>query len=253
MNPSQPQIRVKDLRVSYANREVIHGISFEVPKNEIFAIIGPAQSGKSSLLRCFNRTLEFVANAKATGLVEVEAENVARVRNVYELRRKIGMVAPLPVGLPLSIYDNVAFAPRASGIRDRRELDALVQQCLVQAALWDEVKDVLHRPGTALSGGQQQRLCIARTIVVEPELLLMDEPCSAIDPIGTAKVEELINELKTEYSIVIVTHNMQQAARVSDNTAFLYLGRLIEFGPTERLFTTPSKKETEDYITGRFG
>jgi phosphate transport system ATP-binding protein len=254
MNSLQPQIRVQDLRVAYANREVIHGISFEVPKNEIFAVIGPAQSGKSSLLRCFNRTLEFVANAKSSGRVEIEGQAVAKVRNVYELRRKIGMVAPLPVGLPLSIYDNVAFAPRAAGMRDKHELDQLVQKCLEQAALWAEVKDRLNSLGTKLSGGQQQRLTIARALSHQPSILCLDEFSIAIDPVTTMRIEDVLKELKKELTIVLVTNLVQQARRLADKTMFLWNGEIVELDTTEKMFSeSPASQQTYDYVHGIFG
>jgi phosphate transport system ATP-binding protein len=232
---------------------VLDDISLEVPAHQIFGIIGPATSGKTTLLKCINRTIDFVPNVRITGEVTINGEDVFRVKNVYELRRRIGMVFPLPVGLPLSVYDNVAYAPRMAGMRDRATLDELVERCLRQAALWDEVKDRLHEPGTALSGGQQQRLCIARAIAVDPEVILMDEPCSALDPIATARIEELIYELRGRYAIAIVTHNMQQAARVSQRTAFFHLGELVEYGATADIFTNPRQQRTSDYITGRYG
>jgi phosphate transport system ATP-binding protein len=249
----QPAIEVSELRLSYGTREVIHGLSFAVERHEILAVIGPAQSGKTSLLRCINRTIEFVSGTTVSGSIRVFGQDVGRVKNVYELRRRIGMVAPLPVGLPLTIYDNVAFAPRCAGLTRKGALDELVEKCLRQAALWDEVKDVLKHSGSSLSGGQQQRLCIARALALEPEVLLMDEPCSALDPIATARIEELIHELRERYTIAIVTHNMQQAARVADFTAFFYQGELIEVDRTDALFTHPKNRRTEDYITGRFG
>jgi len=254
MTSSQPQIRVQDLRVSYGPKEVIHGISFEVPKNEIFAVIGPAQSGKSSLLRCLNRTLEFVASARAHGLVEVEGENVQHVRNVYELRRKVGMVAPLPVGLPLSIYDNVAFAPRASGMRDKSELDELVQKCLEQAALWDEVKDRLNSLGTKLSGGQQQRLTIARALSHQPSILCLDEFSIAIDPVTTMRIEDVLKELKNELTIILVTNLVQQARRLADKTMFLWNGDIVEVDVSDKIFSEdPASQKTYDYVHGIFG
>ena len=247
------QIVVQDLRLAYGHKEVLHGISFDIRQNEIFGVIGPAQSGKTSLLRCLNRTIDFTPDTRVSGSVLVDGEDVRQTRNVFALRRKIGMVAPLPVGLPMSIYDNVAFAPRCAGMSRKSELDGIVEQCLRQAALWDEVKDRLNTSGLGLSGGQQQRLCIARAIAVEPEVILMDEPCSALDPVATAKVEELIQDLRTRYTIVIVTHNMQQAARISDFAAFFYIGELIEFDTTTKIFTNPAHRQTEDYVTGRFG
>ena len=248
-----PKLNVDSLRAWYGSDEVIHGISFDVRENEIFGIIGPAQSGKTTLLKIINRTLEFTTGSRMGGLVEMDGQDVYHIKDVYGYRRRVGMVAPLPVGLPLSIYDNVAFAPRSFGMEDKKELDALVQKCLEQAALWDEVKDRLNDSALRLSGGQQQRLCIARAVAVEPEVLLMDEPCSALDPLATARIEELMVSLKEKYTIVVVTHNMQQAARISDYTGFLLLGELIEFGQTEKLFTRPADSRTEDYITGRFG
>jgi len=254
MDSPQPQIRVRDLRVSYANREVIHGISFDVPKNEIFAVIGPAQSGKSSLLRCLNRTLEFVVNSRFSGLVEVEGEDVTKVRSVYELRRRIGMVAPLPVGLPLSIYDNVAFAPRAAGMRDKNDIDQLVQRCLEQAALWDEVKGRLDSLGTKLSGGQQQRLTIARALSHEPSILCLDEFSIAIDPVTTMRIEDVLKGLKKDLTIVLVTNLVQQARRLADKTMFLWNGEIVELDTTEKIFSEDSaNQQTYDYVHGIFG
>ena len=240
--------------MSYANREVIHGISFDVPKNEIFAVIGPAQSGKSSLLRCLNRTLEFVVNSRFSGLVEVEGEDVTKVRSVYELRRQIGMVAPLPVGLPLSIYDNVAFAPRAAGMRDKNDIDQLVHKCLEQAALWDEVKDRLDSLGTKLSGGQQQRLTIARALSHEPSILCLDEFSIAIDPVTTMRIEDVLKGLKKDLTIVLVTNLVQQARRLADKTMFLWNGEIVELDTTERIFSEDSSnQQTYDYVHGIFG
>jgi phosphate transport system ATP-binding protein len=254
MNSPKPQIRVQDLRVSYAKKEVIHGISFEVPANEIFAVIGPAQSGKSSLLRCLNRTLEFVTTSRASGLVEVEGQDVAKVRSVYELRRKIGMVAPLPVGLPLSIYDNVAFAPRAAGMHDKADLDRLVQKCLEQAALWDEVKDRLKSLGTKLSGGQQQRLTIARALSHQPSILCLDEFSIAIDPVTTMRIEDVLKELKKELTVILVTNLVQQARRLADRTMFLWNGEIVELDTTEKMFSEyPASQQTYDYVHGIFG
>lgn len=251
-------VEIANLRVRYGRREALKDVTLEARRNEILGVIGPAQSGKTTLLKTINRTIDDVPGAVVTGTVKVDGQDVRQVKDVFALRRKIGMVAPLPVGLPLSIFDNVAFAPRMAGIRDRRELDERVERCLRQAALWDEVKDKPARPATELSGGQQQRLCIARALAVEPEVLLMDEPCSALDPVATLKIEDLMRELAREYTIVIVTHNMQQAARVSDYTAVMMMaedraGEMIEFGPTREVFTYPKDKRTEDYITGRFG
>jgi phosphate transport system ATP-binding protein len=248
------KIAVKDLHLSYAGKEVIHGISFDVAQNEIFAIIGPAQSGKSSLLRCLNRTIEFVAGAKMTGRVEIDGHDVETVRNVYELRRKVGMVAPLPVGLPLSIYDNVAFAPRAAGYREKAGLDALVERCLRQAALWDEVKDRLHSLGTKLSGGQQQRLTIARALSHEPEILCLDEFSIAIDPVTTMRIEDVLKELKQHMTIVLVTNLVQQARRLASRTMFLWNGEIVEVGSNDVVFSSkPQSQKTYDYVNGIFG
>jgi phosphate transport system ATP-binding protein len=250
----QPKIEVKDLRLSYAGKEVIHGISFEVRPNEIFAVIGPAQSGKTSLLRCINRTIEFTAGTKVSGLIKVDGEDVRRVRNVYELRRKIGMVAPLPVGLPLSIYDNVAFAPRAAGLRARSELDALVERCLRQAALWDEVKDRLDSLGTKLSGGQQQRLTIARALSHQPDILCLDEFSIAIDPVTTMRIEDVLKELRKEITIILVTNLVQQARRLADRTMFLWNGEVVELGTNEVVFSdSPRSRKTYEYVNGIFG
>ena len=251
---THPLIRVQDLKVRYGHREVVHGISFDVQKNEIFAIIGPAQSGKSSILKCLNRTLEFIADAKMSGLVEVDGVDVKKVHNVYELRREIGMVAPLPVGLPLSIFDNVAFAPRASGLRDKHELDALVQRCLEQAALWDEVKDRLNSLGTKLSGGQQQRLTIARALSHQPSILCLDEFSIAIDPVTTMRIEDVLKELKAELTVVLVTNLVQQARRLADRTMFVWNGEVVELGPTDAIFSEqPQSQKTYDYVHGIFG
>jgi phosphate transport system ATP-binding protein len=249
-----PKIVVRDLKLRYGEQEVIHGISFDVLPNEIFAIIGPAQSGKSSLLRCLNRTIDFVADAKVSGSVTIDGQNVASLRNVYELRRKVGMVAPLPVGLPLSIYDNVAFAPRAAGLREKAELDALVERCLRQAALWDEVKDRLHTLGTKLSGGQQQRLTIARALSHEPEVLCLDEFSIAIDPVTTMRIEDVLKELKQKMTIVLVTNLVQQARRLASHTMFLWNGEVVEAGTTDLMFSDkPKNQKTYDYVNGIFG
>jgi phosphate transport system ATP-binding protein len=254
VNSLPVKIRIKDLRVSYGGKEVVHGISFDVHANEIFAIIGPAQSGKSSLLRCLNRTLEFTPKAHATGDVEVDGENVRDVSNVYDLRRKVGMVAPLPVGLPLSIYDNVAFAPRTAGMRDKQELDALVQRCLEQAALWDEVKDRLDSLGTKLSGGQQQRLTIARALSHQPSILCLDEFSIAIDPVTTMRIEDVIKELKKEMTVVLVTNLVQQARRLAERTLFLCDGKVVELDRSEVIFSEkPGQQKTYDYVHGIFG
>jgi phosphate transport system ATP-binding protein len=249
-----PKIAVKDLRLSYAGKEVIHGISFSVPANEIFGIIGPAQSGKTSLLRCLNRTIELSPGARVTGSIQVDGSEVKKLRNVYQLRRKVGMVAPLPVGLPLSIYDNVAFAPRAAGLRDRQELDVLVERCLRQAALWDEVKDRLDSLGTKLSGGQQQRLTIARALSHEPEILCLDEFSIAIDPVTTMRIEDVLKELKKSMTIILVTNLVQQARRLASQTMFLWNGEIIELDRSEVIFSdTPSNRKTYEYVNGIFG
>ncbi len=247
-------IEVEDLRLAYAGREVLHGISFDLYRNEILGIIGPAQSGKSSLLRCLNRTIDFEACAVVSGSVRLDGEDVRRVKDVFTLRRKIGMVAPLPVGLPLSIYDNVAFAPRSAGLRSRGDLDAIVEKCLRQAALWDEVKDRLTSLGTALSGGQQQRLTIARALSHQPEILCLDEFSIAIDPVTTMRIEDVLKELRREITIVLVTNLVQQARRLADRTAFFNAGRLVEIDRNEVIFSDqPASRETYEYVNGIFG
>jgi phosphate transport system ATP-binding protein len=247
-------VEVKDLRLCYGEREVIHGISFDVYRHEILSVIGPAQSGKTSLLRCINRTIEFVGNAKVSGTIRVDGEDVRAMKNVYELRRKIGMVAPLPVGLPLTIYDNVAFAPRAAGLRDRSVLDELVEKCLRQAALWDEVKDRLSTLGTRLSGGQQQRLTIARALSHQPKVLCLDEFSIAIDPVTTMRIEDVLKELRTQMTIVLVTNLVQQARRLSDRTMFLWNGEIIELDRSDVVFSSqPKSRKTYEYVHGIFG
>jgi phosphate transport system ATP-binding protein len=251
---SDKTIVVQDLRLAYGTREVIHGISFDVGRNEIFAIIGPAQSGKTSLLRCINRTIDFVADATMTGTLLFEGEDVRGTRDVFALRRKIGMVAPLPVGLPLSIYENVAFAPRCAGMNDRQELDGLVERCLRQAALWDEVKDRLGSLGTALSGGQQQRLTIARALSHQPDVLCLDEFSIAIDPVTTMRIEDVLKELSREITIVLVTNLVQQARRLAKRTMFMWKGEIVELGATEVVFSeAPADRRTYDYVHGIFG
>ncbi|HVN75941.1 MAG TPA: ATP-binding cassette domain-containing protein [Thermoanaerobaculaceae bacterium] len=251
---SGPAIAAEDLRLSYGTREVIHGISFEVPRNEIFAIIGPAQSGKTSLLRCLNRTIDFTLGAAFSGRVVVDGVDVHRVRDVYALRRKVGMVAPLPVGLPLSIYDNVAFAPRAAGLSRRAGLDAIVERCLRQAALWDEVKDRLNGLGTALSGGQQQRLTIARALSHQPEILCLDEFSIAIDPVTTMRIEDVLRQLQSEITIVLVTNLVQQARRLAGRTMFMWNGEIVELDRSEVVFSEhPGQRRTHDYVHGVFG
>ncbi len=248
------KIEVADLRLAYDSKEVIHGISFEVKSNEILGVIGPAQSGKTSLLRCLNRTIDFSASARVTGEVRVDGEDVRRTRDIFALRRKIGMVAPLPVGLPLSIYENVAFAPRCAGLRSKQDLDPIVERCLRQAALWDEVKDRLGSLGTALSGGQQQRLTIARALSHQPEVLCLDEFSIAIDPVTTMRIEDVLKELRREVTIILVTNLTQQARRLADRTMFLCNGEIVEIDRTEVLFSgKPKSNRTQDYIDGVFG
>lgn len=247
-------LKVNDLSLYYGSKQALIKVNMRIPLKRVTAYIGPSGCGKSTLLRCFNRMNDLVDGTRIEGEILLEGENIYHPSiNVAELRRRVGMVFQKPNPFPKSIYENVAYGLRLQGINSRRILDEVVEKSLKGAALWDEVKDRLHDNALGLSGGQQQRLVIARAIAIEPEVLLLDEPASALDPISTLKIEELINELKSDYTIIIVTHNMQQAARVSDYTAFMYLGELIEFGDTSTLFTNPSKKQTEDYITGRYG
>ncbi|TSE35277.1 phosphate ABC transporter ATP-binding protein PstB [Tepidimonas charontis] len=247
-------LEVKRLNLWYGDKHALHDISMTIPKGQVVAFIGPSGCGKSTLLRCFNRMNDLVDNCRIEGEILHEGVNIYdRSVNVAQLRRRIGMVFQKPNPFPKSIYENVAYGLRLLGVKKKSYIDEVVEKSLRGAALWDEVKDRLDANGLSLSGGQQQRLVIARAIALEPDVLLLDEPCSALDPISTAKIEELLIELKSKYTIVIVTHNMQQAARVSDYTAYMYLGELIEYSPTRELFMTPRRKETEDYITGRFG
>ena len=247
-------IKVRDLKLYYSENEALHGIDLDIPKNKVSAFIGPSGCGKSTLLRCFNRMNDLVDNVRIEGSISIDGSNIYDPKvNVADLRRRVGMVFQKPNPFPKSIYENVAYGLRIQGVNSRRRLDEAVEKALKGAALWDEVKDRLQSSAMGLSGGQQQRLVIARAIAIEPEVLLLDEPASALDPISTLKIEELIYELKDTYTILIVTHNMQQAARVSDYTAFLYMGDLIEFDATNTIFTNPRKKKTEDYITGRYG
>ncbi|OUR72481.1 phosphate ABC transporter ATP-binding protein [Methylophaga sp. 41_12_T18] len=247
-------IEVKDFNLYYGDKQALHGINMTIPKNRVTAFIGPSGCGKSTLLRCFNRMNDLIDSVRVEGEMLLEGDNLnAPSVNVADLRRQVGMVFQKPNPFPKSIYENVAYGLRLQGVNDRLTLDSVVEKSLKGAALWDEVKDRLQESAMGMSGGQQQRLVIARAIAIEPEVLLLDEPASALDPLSTLKIEELIYELKDKYTIVIVTHNMQQAARVSDYTAFMYMGELIEFGATDELFTNPSKKQTEDYITGRYG
>ena len=250
------KLEVHNLRAFFNQVEVIHDVSLNFDENRVTAMIGPSGCGKSTLVRCINRMHEVVAGATCTGRVLLDGNDIyAPEVDPVQVRRRIGMVFQKPTPFPtMSIEDNVAAGLKLNGIAvSRADRDRLIEKSLRQAALWYEVRDHLKRPGAGLSGGQQQRLCVARAIAVDPEILLMDEPCSALDPISTARIEELLLELKSDYTIVIVTHNMQQAARCSDYTAFMYTGNLIEFGETKQIFTTPTKRETEDYITGRFG
>ena len=248
-----PHIEFKNVTVRYGNDVALDNISYSVPKNSILGVIGPANSGKTTMLKCINRTIEFEGSAKVDGQVEVDGDNVAAMRNVYELRRRIGMVFPLPVGLPLSTYENVAYAPRRVGMHDRHQLDELVERCLKQAMLWDEVKDRLHSLGTKLSGGQQQRLTLARALSHRPEILCLDEFSIAIDPVTTMKIEDVLLELKNEMTIVLVTNLTQQAHRLADTTMFLNASKLVEIGETEKIFSEPDDPLTYKYVTGGFG
>ena len=248
------EIEVQGLRLAYDSKEVLHGITFDVYRHEILAVIGPAQSGKTSMLRCLNRTIDFTTSAAVSGTVRVAGEDVRRTRDIFALRRKIGMVAPLPTGLPLTIYDNVAFAPRCSGLSRRADLDPIVERCLRQAALWDEVKDRLGNLGTALSGGQQQRLTIARALSHQPEILCLDEFSIAIDPVTTMRIEDVLKELRREITIVLVTNLTQQARRLSDRTMFLWDGEIVELDRTGVIFSgSPKSGRTRDYVNGVFG
>ena len=247
-------ITVEDLNLWYGSTQALHHVSMEIPEKSITALIGPSGCGKSTFLKTLDRMNDLVPGVRIEGTVRYDGRDIfAPDVDVNELRRQVGMVFQKPNPFPMSIYDNVAYGPRTHGVRNRAKLDEIVEQSLRSAAIWDEVKDRLKKTALGLSGGQQQRLCIARALAVEPQVLLMDEPTSALDPISTSKIEELAIELKKRYTIVIVTHNMQQALRISDRTAFFLLGELIEYDDTERMFSTPSQKKTEDYITGRFG
>ncbi len=255
----ETKLRSSDVNLFYGKFQALRDISLDVPARAVTAIIGPSGCGKSSYLRLFNRMNDLIVDARVTGRVEVDGHDIyEKDVDVVDVRRRVGMVFQRPNPFPMSIFENVAFGPRRHGMRNQAELATIVERSLRQAALWDEVKDKLQQSGLALSGGQQQRLCIARVLAVEPEVILMDEPCSALDPVATLKIEDLMRILCTDYTIIIVTHNMQQAARVSDMTAFFMMepdraGVLVESGPTSQLFTNPSVKVTEDYITGRFG
>ena len=252
--PTPRLIEFKDVSLFYGAAKALKNISFQISEKVVTALIGPSGCGKSTLIRCINRMNDLIDNVRIEGEVYIGGQNIYGADvDVIELRKRVGMVFQKSNPFPKSIYDNVAYGLRLQGIKARSELDGLIEQSLRHAALWDEVKDRLHTTGLGLSGGQQQRLCIARAIAIKPEIILMDEPASALDPIATGRIEELILQLKKDFTIVIVTHNMQQAARMSDDTAFFYLGELVEFGPTARIFTSPAKKQTEDYVTGRFG
>lgn len=245
---------ISDLNLFYGDFQALKGISLDIEKNKVTALIGPSGCGKSTFLRCLNRMNDLIETCKIDGDVEFHKENIyGHGFDVINLRTRVGMVFQKPNPFPMTIYDNIAYGPRCQGLKDKIQLDEIVEKSLKQAALWDEVKDRLKDTAMGLSGGQQQRLCIARAISMEPEVILMDEPTSALDPIATLKIEELINDLKQNYTIVIVTHSMQQAARISDYTAFFLMGELIENDSTDKIFTQPTHKQTEDYITGRFG
>ena len=249
-----PKMRLRDVEVFYGENQAIHRVSLDIAPNQIIAMIGPSGCGKSTFLRCLNRMNDTIEGCRVSGTLQLDGEDMYDpALDVVQLRARVGMVFQKPNPFPKSIYENVAYGLRLHGVNNRAQLDEAVEKSLKGAALWDEVKDRLNSSGLSLSGGQQQRLVIARAIALEPEVLLLDEPCSALDPIATAKIEELLHELKTRFTIVIVTHNMQQAARVSDFTAYMYIGNLIEYSPTDQLFTKPARRETEDYITGRFG
>ena len=248
------KLEVRNLNLYYGEKQALHDVSMDVPEKKVTAFIGPSGCGKSTLLRCFNRMNDLVDGVRIDGSICLSGQDIYKPEvDVAELRRQVGMVFQKPNPFPKSIYENVAYGLRLQGIKKRHVLDERVEWALKSAAIWDEAKDRLHDNAMGLSGGQQQRLVIARAIAIEPEVLLLDEPASALDPISTLKIEELIYELKSDYTILIVTHNMQQAARVSDYTAFMYMGDLVEFGATDRLFTNPEQKQTEDYITGRYG
>ncbi len=246
-------IDFRDVSVHYGDKCALEGISMNIENNEIFAIVGPANSGKTTLLKSINRTIDFVPSARVDGLLSISGEDVRKIRNVHSLRRRIGMVFPLPVGLPLTIYENVAYAPRRAGIHDKDTLDELVQRCLTQAVLWDEVKERLNTLGTKLSGGQQQRLTLARALSHQPEILCLDEFSIAIDPVTTMKIENILLTLKQEMTIVLVTNLTQQARRVADHIAFINASQLVECGPTEQMFTHPEHEDTGRYLHGEFG
>ncbi|GAA0778629.1 phosphate ABC transporter ATP-binding protein PstB [Castellaniella ginsengisoli] len=252
--PERTKLAVRNLNFYYGSFHALRDINMDIEENKVTAFIGPSGCGKSTLLRTFNRMFELYPGQRAEGVIELDGEDLLNSRlDISLIRAKVGMVFQKPTPFPMSIYDNIAFGVRLFERLSKGEMDERVEWALTKAALWAEVKDKLGQSGNSLSGGQQQRLCIARGVAIKPEVLLLDEPCSALDPISTAKIEELIAELKSDYTVVIVTHNMQQAARCSDYTAYMYLGELMEFGPTDQVFIKPARKETEDYITGRFG
>ena len=250
---TQPKLQVKNCDLFYGDFQALKNINLSIAEKEITAFIGPSGCGKSTLLKSLNRMNDLVEGCKITGDFTLDGENIYKDMEITELRKRVGMVFQKPNLFPMSIYDNIAYGPRTHGIKKKADLDEIVETTLRQASVWDETKDRLKKSALGMSGGQQQRLCIARALAVEPKILLMDEPTSALDPISTSKIEELASELKEKYTIVIVTHNMQQAVRISDQTAFFLLGDLIEYGNTEKMFATPEDKRTEDYITGRFG
>ena len=248
------KIQVRDLNLYYGQNHALHGVNMDIKENSVTALIGPSGCGKSTFLKCINRMNDLVDNVRIEGSIEIDGENIyAPSVDTTVLRKKVGMVFQQPNPFPMSIYDNIAYGPRIHGIKNKAKLDEIVETSLKGAAIWDEIKDRLKKSALGLSGGQQQRLCIARALAVKPEVLLMDEPTSALDPISTLKVEELMAELKKNYTVAIVTHNMQQATRISDNTAFFLVGEMVEMNKTEELFSRPMDKRTEDYITGRFG
>lgn len=253
-NRENIKIEIANLDLFYDDFHALHNINLDIQKNRITAFIGPSGCGKSTLLKSINRMNDMVENCKITGELKIDGENILNKKiDVNELRKKVGMVFQQPNPFPMCIYDNVAYGPRVHGIKDKKRLDQLVEESLRGAAIWDEVKDRLKKSALSLSGGQQQRICIARALAVEPEILLMDEPTSALDPISTTKIEDLMEDLKKKYTVVVVTHNMQQAVRVSDYTAFFLVGEMVEFGETKQIFSYPKDKRTEDYISGRFG
>ncbi len=252
-NVKTPKFEISDLNLHYGAFHALKGINMEIRENEITAFIGPSGCGKSTFLKTLNRMNDLVEGVKIDGSVKLDGKDIFAEMDAITLRHRVGMVFQQPNPFPKSVYDNVAYGPRIFGIRKKAELDEIVERSLRQAAIWDELKDRLNKSAVGLSGGQQQRLCIARTLAVEPEVILMDEPTSALDPISTSKIEDLAMELKKKYTIIIVTHNMQQAARISDKTAFFLLGEMVEFGETDKIFAMPKDKRTEDYISGRFG